>query len=145
MIIIDLLIIFLLILSIWYSHSLHGRINELQKSKIEFNKMLKEFDGAIARAEASVTELNKLNNSAYKKIYDMTQKAEILSDDLSFMNDMGSEVATRLESAISNARNVQKAIPEAVKPINTIIPEVSAPPRKQDIEAILTMINKAKT
>jgi hypothetical protein len=145
MIIIDLLIIFLLILSIWYCYSVHGKINELQKSKIEFNQMLKEFDGAILRAEASVTELNKLNNGSYKKIQDVTQKAEILSDDLNFMNDMASEAATRLESAIANARNIQKTIPEPKKVTDTIMPELSAPPKKQEIEAILTMINKVKT
>ena len=145
MIIIDLLIIFLLILSIWYSHSLHGKINELQKSKIEFNKTLKEFDGAIAMAESSVTELNKLSNGAYKKIHDITQKAESLSDDLNFMNDMGSEVANRLESAINHARNAQKTAPEVKKITDTILPEIATPPKKQDIEAILTMINKVKT
>jgi hypothetical protein len=145
MIIIDLLIIFLLILSIWYCHSLHGKINELQKNKIEFNKMLKEFDGAIIRAEASVVELNKLSNGSYKKIQDVTQRAELLSDDLNFMNDMASEGATRLEAAIANARNIQKTIPEPKSLNATIMPELASPPKKQDIEAILTMINKAKS
>ena len=132
---IDLLIIFLLILSIWYCHGLHARINELQKGKLEFNKMLKEFDSAILRAEASVMELNKLSQNTHKKIQDAVSKAESLSNDLNFMNDMSEDIVKKLELTLSNARELHKQS-------STHSMHHHHSPTKNDIEAILNIIKK---
>jgi Domain of unknown function (DUF6468) len=110
MILIDLLLITFLAICIYYCTVLNKRINELQNSRNEFNKMIKEFDLAIVRAESSINDLTKLSKETSAKIHKVTEKAQFILNDMTFMNDMGSDVANRLEKAIDNAKIVEKRL-----------------------------------
>jgi hypothetical protein len=108
MIIIDILTIILLALAIFYGYGLNKNIRELQKGKMEFSKMLKEFDNAIIRAETSVNDLTRLTTDTNNKLHNLLNQGQKLDDELAFLTDMGTDIAKRLEESISKAQFLMK-------------------------------------
>jgi hypothetical protein len=124
---------------------LNKRINELQNSRNEFNRMIKEFDLAIVRAESSISDLTKLSKETSAKIHKATEKAQFLMNDITFMNDMGSDVANRLEKAIDNAKLAEKKLHiHSYTPTLAQRNEESVNPR-HEIETIMARFNSGKT
>lgn len=145
MIILDFLTIILLIACIGYSYLLHMRINSLQKTKLEFSKMVREFDLAIIRAETSVEELTKLSNNTSTKLQKLIDKSQTLVNDLTFMNDMGGDIAERLEAEIHKAQALEKNVKTqqvaAVSDFQRKNPTTALSPKKHDIETLLSRIS----
>lgn len=105
MFLIDVLLIVLTSACIWYCYSLTLKIKSLQENKEEFLKIIKYFDSIISKADESVNNLNELSEKATVKLADNISKAQTLSEDLVFMNEIGSELAEKMEKNLATIRS----------------------------------------
>jgi hypothetical protein len=109
----DLGLAVLLIATIVYCSKLSTRIRLLQNSRGEMAEMIAQFDSATDRATTSLGELQTVS----KKITDALQlkidKANFLADDLAFLIEKSTKLATQLEQAKA-AR-----VSEALTPVKT--------------------------
>ncbi len=138
MILIDLLLITFLGICIYYCFVLNKRINELQNSKNEFLRTVREFDMAIVRAESSISDLTKLSRETSAKIHKATEKAQFLINDITFMNDMGSDVASRLEKAIDVAKTLEKRLNIHSYAVTSPVQAIDSLNPREEIENIMT-------
>jgi hypothetical protein len=98
--ILDILVAFLLIVTIGYAMVLNRRLGGLRRDKAELERMAKSFGDATTRAETSI---GKLKNAA-GGLKEQMQKAQALRDDLTFLIERGGVAADRLEDGVRGAR-----------------------------------------
>jgi len=110
MFLVDILLIALTSTCIWYCYSLTLKIKSLQENREEFLKIIKYFDTIISKADESVNNLNELSEKANVKLADNISKAQTLSEDLVFMNEIGSELAEKIEKNIATIRSEKSSI-----------------------------------
>lgn len=96
----DILVAFLLIITIGYAMVLNRRLGGLRRDKAELERMAKGFGEATTRAEASIGKLK----SAADGLKEQMQKAQALRDDLTFLVERGGVAADRLEAGVRSAR-----------------------------------------
>lgn len=130
--IIDLLLVVLISVCIFYCYILSRRIEELQSSKEEFRRIIKYFDAAIAKADDSIGELSKLSTTATDKISTAIEKAETLASDLNFVNEVGTNIAEKLEKTMTKARSKTKAIEASEYESEEYESEVNKSPEHQN-------------
>ena len=112
---IDFILVILISVCIFYCYLLSRRIEELQASKEEFRRIVKYFDAAIAKADDSIGELSKLSGDATDKISSAIGKAETLTSDLNFINEVGANIAEKLEKTMHEARTKTKSLEQKVE------------------------------
>ncbi len=112
MFLVDILLIALTSTCIWYCYSLTLKIKSLQENREEFLKIIKYFDTIISKADESVNNLNELSEKANVKLADNISKAQTLSEDLVFMNEIGSELAEKIEKNIATIRSEKSSVDE---------------------------------
>jgi hypothetical protein len=110
MFLVDILLIALTSTCIWYCYSLTLKIKSLQENREEFLKIIKYFDTVISKADESVNNLNELSEKANVKLADNISKAQTLSEDLVFMNEIGSELAEKIEKNIAAIRSEKSSV-----------------------------------
>ncbi|MBS0236561.1 MAG: hypothetical protein JSS50_04410 [Proteobacteria bacterium] len=101
----DIVMICLLGLTIWFCWRLNGKIAALRESKHDLSEMVKTFDSAIAKTHKNVAELKAMSTSSSQELQLYINKAGELIGDLSYMTEAASKLADRLESGISKARH----------------------------------------
>jgi hypothetical protein len=106
--------------------------------------MIKEFDLAIVRAESSINDLTKLSKETSAKIHKTTEKAQFLMNDMTFMNDMGSDIASRLEKAIDNAKNLEKKLNLHNYATNAPIKSEEVVNPRHEIETIMARFSSSR-
>ena len=90
---------------IWYCYSLTLKIKSLQENREEFLEIIKYFDTIISKADESVNNLNELSEKANVKLANNISKVQTLSEDLVFMNEIGSELTEKIEKNIAIIRS----------------------------------------
>lgn len=111
----------------------------MHSGKNQFKQMIKEFDLAIIRAESGINDLTRLTSETTEKLHKAIEKAQMLSNDITFMNDMGSDIADRLEKTINQAQNVDKKLNKISEDLTAQANAVA--PGKKDIETLLAKIS----
>lgn len=96
----DILVAFLLVLTIGYAMVLNRRLRGLRRDKAELEKMVASFGAATARAEESIGKLKATANDLKGKV----DAAQALHDDLAFLVERGGATADRLEEGVRAAR-----------------------------------------
>ncbi len=100
----DLLMIGLLALTIWFCWRLNGKILALKESRYDLSEMVKTFDSAIVKTHKNVAELKSISTSSATELQLYINKAGELIGDLSFMTEAAGKLADRLEGNITKAR-----------------------------------------
>lgn len=141
MIALDIILLALIIICIWYCWSLSKNINALQNSKGEFETMVTALNAALSKAQTSVNELQAIGKTSVEALRNAIADAEQLHSDLLILNKVGNDLADRLEKQITNGRKVEKPkanIEDSELPLpNTKKPKQSADSAKSASKKIV--------
>lgn len=108
MLALDVLLLLMIGVCIVYCWILNQRIRELHNSRIEFARMIKEFDAAVIKAEYCISDLSVLGKNTTDQVRKATDTAEEVMDELKTIYIIGDKVGTKLEASIMEARKQQK-------------------------------------
>jgi hypothetical protein len=103
---INIVVIFLLVVTIYFCWHLNKKIIEIRDSKKDLSQLANNFDIAIIKTHKSISDLKALSENSSKELYSYVSKANELISDLSFMTDTAANLADRLEVSIKAARQV---------------------------------------
>ena len=106
MLALDVLLLMMIVVCIVYCWVLNQRIRDLHNSRVEFARMIKEFDAAVVKAENCISELSTLGSNATVQIKNASMDAEELTHELKTVNDFGNNLGAKLERSISEARKL---------------------------------------
>lgn len=115
MIALDVLLLCMIAVCIIYCWVLNQRIRDLHNSRIEFARMIKEFDSAVVKAEHCIDDLSSLSKSANDQVKKSTKAAESVITELTEVYEIGDKTCANLEAAISEARKCQKIMESSPK------------------------------
>jgi len=99
----DLVIVLCLVPMIVYAFIHNRRLSELRRSRDELARVVSSFNEASIRAEAKIPKLKKTTIEANKALQDRVEKAQIIRDDLAFMNERAEVLVKRLEDIARSA------------------------------------------
>jgi hypothetical protein len=102
--VLDIVVLFLLLVTIAFCWRLNNKILELKDSKKDLGALVKTFDGAIIKTHKSIADLKQISHSSSVELQQYVDKAGELISDLSFMTETATKLADRLEKAIALAR-----------------------------------------
>lgn len=110
MLALDILLLVLISTCIVYCWILNQRIRDLHNSRVEFARMIKEFDAAVIKASNCISELSSLSSSTSLEIKNLTMDAQEISADLKIINDLGNNISNKLEKYITESRNYSEEL-----------------------------------
>lgn len=114
MLALDVLLLMMIAVCIVYCWILNQRIRDLHNSRVEFARMIKEFDAAVVKAENCISELSTLGANATMQVKNVSIEAEHLIAELKTVNDFGQTLGAKLERSISDARKSLQHLEDAV-------------------------------
>lgn len=105
MIILDILLLIMTIICVVYCWTLNRRIQDLQNSRIEFARMIKELNASIVKAENNVNEMSELSKVTSVEIKTVINEAKNISSELIAITEVASELSTTLNDQSHNIHN----------------------------------------
>jgi len=111
MIALDVLLLIMIIVCVAYCWMLNRRIQDLHNSRVEFARMIKEFDAAIIKADKAIVDMSSLSSVSSEQIQSaqaIATHAERICTELNMISDMGTTIAERLEKNITAARKFER-------------------------------------
>lgn len=96
MIILDILLLIMTMICIFYCLILNRRIQDLQNSRIEFARMIKELNASIVKAESNVNEMSELSKITSIEIKSVVNEAKEISSELSSVSEIANELSAKL-------------------------------------------------
>lgn len=109
MIILDILLLIMTVICVVYCWMLNRRIQDLQNSRIEFARMIKELNASIVKVENNVSEMSELSNVTSSEIKAVINEAKEASSELVAISEVASELSTRLYEQSTRAQNADGA------------------------------------
>jgi hypothetical protein len=109
MIVLDILLLIMTTICIVYSWMLNRRIHDLQNSRIEFARMIKELNASIVKAENNVSEMSKLSKVTSAEIKSVVAEARDISTKLVSDSEFAKELSIRLSEQFIKLRESQQA------------------------------------
>ncbi len=113
--IINLTIIGLLIPTILYAYRLNKNLNILRENQNSFAKLIDALNDATFKAENSIPKLKSLTMNSSENLKEVVQNANVLKEDLIFINQRANSLADRLETVIKENRTSPEARPMSDK------------------------------
>lgn len=111
MLALDFLLLIMIGICITYCWILNRRIQDLQNSRIEFARMIKELNVSIVKAETSVSELSELSKVTSQELKSYITEAKATTDELNIINDIGSNLANTLANQVNTIKREQRFNP----------------------------------
>ena len=108
MLALDFLLLIMIGVCITYCWMLNRRIQDLQNSRIEFARMIKELNVSIVKAETSVAELSELSKVTSNELKNYIVEAKATYNELNMINDVSSSLANTLTTQVNNIKREQK-------------------------------------
>lgn len=109
MLALDFLLLIMIGICITYCWMLNRRIQDLQNSRIEFARMIKELNVSIVKAETSVAELSELSKVTSSELKNNIIEAKATYNDLNAINNIGNSLASSLTAQINDIKREQKS------------------------------------
>lgn len=109
MIILDILLLIMTIICVVYCWMLNRRIQDLQNSRIEFARMIKELNASIVKAENNVSEMSQLSNVTSAEIKAVVSEAKEISSELATVSEIASELSIKLKDQSNRIQNADGA------------------------------------
>ncbi len=124
--ILDIAIIVLLIATMAAGYQFYQKLKAFRAETEDLQTLIEALDKAANRAETVLPSLRELAESISTKLSSEATKTQGLVDELDFMNKRADQLADKLESAISTARQYDKPAQAS--------PAAISPPRPQKLE-----------
>lgn len=109
MLLLDILLVTLIIVCIFYSLVLGRRIQDLQNSRVEFARMIKELNTSIVKAEHNVNEMSELSKNAGTKIKNMVEEASKKGNQLLEISEDAKKLAAKINDQIVSLRDISRS------------------------------------
>jgi methyl-accepting chemotaxis protein len=109
MIALDVLLLVMIVICVTYCWILNRRIQDLHNSRVEFARMIKEFDASIVKADKAIEDMGNIGKESHKKIDELqtiVRNSSNISTELDMVTDMATKISERLENQITEARQV---------------------------------------
>lgn len=103
MLLLDILLLVITCICIFYCFILNRRIADLQNSRIEFARMIKELNTSIVKAEHNVNQMTELSKVTSKEIRTVVGEAREVSNELSKAEDVVAGILKQLDAKTSYA------------------------------------------
>lgn len=110
MLALDVVLLFMIMICIVYCWVLNQRIRDLHNSRVEFARMIKEFDAAVIKAEGCIEDLTSLSKNATEQVKKASDDADMVISELKTVYEIGDKTSAKLEEAIKEARMHQKSL-----------------------------------
>ncbi|MES2214814.1 MAG: DUF6468 domain-containing protein [Pseudomonadota bacterium] len=111
MLALDVLLLVMIGVCVAYCWVLNKRIQDLHNSRVEFARMIKEFDVAVVKADKAIAEmsiLGKETGAQMQVIQKSLKESERTYTELHMASELGNKIAERLERNITEARSFEK-------------------------------------
>jgi hypothetical protein len=105
----DLLLLLMIIICVVYCWILNKRIGDLQNSRIEFARMIKELNASIVKAENNVNEMSELSKITSSEINAAVSEARDISGELVTISEVASELFAKLNNQSLIIRSADSA------------------------------------
>ena len=125
MLFLDFLLLVMIIICIVYCWMLNRRIQDLQNSRVEFSRMIKELNASIVKAENNVIEMSRLSKITSTEIKSVVEEAKEISGELGAINDAASDLAIRLNK---QRKSLNKSLYELESASNSASSSYISPP-----------------
>jgi hypothetical protein len=128
----DVLVAGLLLATIVYAALLSRRLGALRNDKAQLEALVKSLDDSARRAEASVAALNAAAEEVGRELQQRLDRGQALRTDLTYIIDLGGNLADRLEGTIRSgrgeARQGEPTGPAPVDPAHQAEPRLTRRP-----------------
>ena len=138
--IVEIVVAVLLLITLGISLVLNRRLGNLRANQDEMRRLISEFDKALAKARAGMTELKTASATADTAHEERMKQAKTLRDELGFMIETADRLADRLAGEASKNRDfkqqrgapAERATSEPARPQAPVTP---FPARKPPLDA----------
>ena len=137
MLFLDFLLLIMIVVCVAYCWMLNRRIQDLQNSRIEFARMIKELNASIVKAENNVNEMSELSKVTSNEIKSVVEEAKDISSELATMSKIASELSTKLST---QSQSIGKSLYEAESPQNSYENSMHSKPKEKFTEEDLAPI-----
>lgn len=134
--ILDILVIVMLFICTTYCIVLSRRIQSMKEHRQGFKKLIAELENIILKAEGTTKQLSKMSMEAKENLLKLKAGTESLIQDLELMNDIGGDLATRLEKITSKARLAEKDLKDSMGKVT-----IKSPSERQNIDTLLAKLS----
>lgn len=104
MLFLDFLLLLMIGVCITYCFILNRRIQDLQNSRIEFARMIKELNASIVKAEHNVNEMSQLSKVTSKEIKLAVDEAREISTELLKVSEFANDISEKLDKQSEEVR-----------------------------------------
>lgn len=102
MIFLDILLFMMIVVCISYCWILNRRIQDLQNSRVEFARMIKELNVSIVKAEANVKEMSELSKITSLEIKAVVDEAKDITAELMHVIRIASDISGNIDTQVKN-------------------------------------------
>jgi sugar-specific transcriptional regulator TrmB len=106
----DFLLLIMIVICVVYCWMLNRRIQDLQNSRVEFARMIKELNLSIIKAESNIHEMTQLSQVTSVEIKSVVEEAKEEKAELTGISDVASELSTKLNEQLQLALQVMESI-----------------------------------
>ncbi len=137
MLILDFLLLIMTVVCVGYCWMLNRRIQDLQNSRIEFARMIKELNASIIKAENNVNEMSELSKVTSNEIKAVIEEAKEVSSQLVTMSEIASELSARLSA---QTQSLGQSLYEFESPKNAYENSIQSKPKEKFTEEDLAPV-----
>lgn len=128
----DVIVAFLLLLTIYYAAKLSRRLSALRADKAALRALVQSLTQASQSAEAGIRGLKSVAEESGRELQKKLQDAQSLREDLAYMIDRGGGVADRMEASLRLRRDEPKPQPQPPRPRPVEAPRPADPPPRRE-------------
>lgn len=110
MLALDVVLLLMIIICIVYCWILNQRIRDLHNSRVEFARMIKEFDAAVIKAETCIEDLSSISKTTTEQVKKASDDADMVISELKTVYEIGEKTSSKLEESIKEARKQQESL-----------------------------------
>ncbi len=108
MLILDFILLIMIGICITYCWMLNRRIQDLQNSRVEFARMIKELNVSIVKAEASVKDLSEVAKITSTELKTSVDEAKTNCQELKILTDLADNISEELSNQIRSIKQEQR-------------------------------------
>jgi len=109
MVLLDILLLIMIVVCVGYCWMLNHRISDLQNSRVEFARMIKELNVSIVKAETNVNEMSQLSKITSTEIRSVVDEARESISELASLSAIAADVSSKLQHQMSHYGNDQRS------------------------------------
>lgn len=106
MLFLDFLLLIMIIICVVYCWMLNRRIQDLQNSRVEFARMIKELNLSIAKAESNINDMTELSQITSVEIQSVVDEAKEAKGNLTGLSENAAELSIKLNEQLQLALQI---------------------------------------